>query len=55
MCVFLDVLGVTCSPQDPRFAVSNLAEFGGFFQDIKILSTSPLGGTFRHGSRVWRF
>ena len=36
---------VTCSPQDPRFAGSNPAEVNGFFKDVKILSTSPLGGT----------
>ena len=38
-------LGVTCSPRDPRFAGSNLAEVDAFFQDIKILSTNALGGT----------
>ena len=34
-------LGVTCSPRDPRFAGSSPAEVDGFFQDVKILSTSP--------------
>ena len=43
-------LGVTCSPRDPRFAGSNPAEVDGFFQDVKILSTSPPGGTLG-----WRF
>ena len=38
-------LGVMCLPQDPRFVGSNLAEVNGFFQDLKILSTSPLRGT----------
>ena len=38
-------LGVPCSPRDPRFVGSNPAEVDGFFQDIKILSTSPPGGT----------
>ena len=38
-------LGVTCSPRDPKFACSNPAE-------IKILSTSPPGGTLSWGSRV---
>ena len=38
-------LGVTCSPRDLRFADSNPAEVDGFFQDVKILSTSPPGGT----------
>ena len=30
---------------DPRFAGSNPAEVDAFFQDVKILSTSPPGGT----------
>ena len=42
MEVGLGGLGVTCSPRDPRFAGSNPAEVDGFFQDVKILSTSPL-------------
>ena len=42
--VGLGDLEVTCSPRDPRFASSNLAEVDGFFQDVKILSTSPPGG-----------
>ena len=37
-------LGVTCSPRDPRFAGSNPTEVDTFFQDVKILSTSPPGG-----------
>ena len=41
--VSLGGLGVTCSPRDPRFAGSNLSEVDGFFQDVKIMSTSPLG------------
>ena len=41
--VGLGGLGVTCSPRDPRFAGSNPAEVDGFFQDVKILSTSPGG------------
>ena len=45
-------LGVTCSPRDPRFEGSNPAEVDGFFQDVKILSTSPPGGTSIWGSRV---
>ena len=45
-------LGVTCSPRDQRFAGSNPAEVDGFFQDVKILSTSPRGGTLSQGSRV---
>ena len=45
-------LGVTCSPRDTRFTVSNPAEVDGFFQDVKILSTSPPGGTLSWGSRI---
>ena len=40
-------LGVTCSPRDPRFAGSNPTEVDGFFQDVKILSISPPGGSLR--------
>ena len=42
--VGLGGLGVACSPRDPRFAGSNLAEDDRFFQDVKILSTSPREG-----------
>ena len=45
-------LEVTCSPRDPRFAGSNPAEVVGFFQNVKILSTSPPGGTLSRGFRV---
>ena len=38
--VSLGCLGVTCSPRDPRCAGSNPTEVDGFFQDVKILSTS---------------
>ena len=38
--VGLGGLGITCSPPG-----SNPAEVDGFFQDVKILSTSPPGGT----------
>ena len=48
--VGLGGLGVTCSPGDPRFAGSNPAEVDGFFQDVKILSTNPPGGTISWGS-----
>ena len=50
--VGLGGLGVTCSLRDLRFAVSNPVEVDGFFQDVKILSTSPSGGTLSWGSRV---
>ena len=43
--VGLGGLGETCSHADPKFAVSNPAEVDGFFQDVKILNTSPSGGT----------
>ena len=53
--VGLGGFGVMCSPQDPRFAGSNPTEVDGFFQDVKILSTSPPGETLSWGSRVWDF
>ena len=40
------------SPRDPRFAGANPTEVDGFFQDVKILSTIPPGGTLSWGSRV---
>ena len=45
-------LGVTYSPREPKFAGSNPSEVDGFIQDVKILSTSPPGGTLSWGSRV---
>ena len=45
-------LGVTCSPRDPRFAGSNPTEVDGIFQDVKILSTIPPGGTLTWESQV---
>ena len=53
--VGLGGLGVTCSPRDPRFVDSNSAEADGFFQDVKLLSTCPPGGTLSWGSRVCDF
>ena len=50
--VGLGALGVTCPPRDPRFAGSNPAEVDGSFLDVKILKTSPPGGTLSWGSRV---
>ena len=49
--VGLGGLGVTCSLRNPRFAGSNPAEVDGFFHDVKMLTTNPLGETCR-GSRV---
>ena len=43
-------LGKTCSSRDPTFVGSNPAEVDNFFQDVKILSTSPSGGTLRYGT-----
>ena len=48
-------LGVTCLPLDPRFAGSNPTEVDGFFQDVKILSTRPLGGTLKLGVPSLKF
>ena len=45
-------LRVTCSPQDPKFAGSNPAEDDGIFQDVKIQTISPPGGTLNSGSWV---
>ena len=50
--VGLGGLGVTYSPRDPRFAGSNPTEVYGYFQDVKILSTSPPGETLSRGSRL---
>ena len=52
--VGLGGLGVTWSSRDSRFAGSNPSEVG-FFLDVKILSTSPPGGTLSHECRVWNF
>jgi hypothetical protein len=35
-----------CLSRDLRFAGSHPVEVDGFFQDVKILSASPPGGTF---------
>ena len=40
------------SSRDPRLAGSNPAEVGGVFADVKILSTSPPGGTLSRGSVI---
>ena len=45
-------LGVTCSPLDTKFAGSNPTEDDGFFQDVKILSTTSPGGTLSWGFGV---
>ena len=43
--VGLGGIGVTCSPRDPTFVGSNPADVDGFFQDVKIMNTSPPGRT----------
>ena len=48
-------LGVTSWARGQRFADSKTAEVDWFFQDLKIPSTSPRGGTLSCGSRVWDF
>ena len=53
--VGLGGLGVTCSPQHPRYTGSNPAEVNGLFQDVKIMSKSPLGRTFKLGVPSLRF
>ena len=45
-------LGATYFSRDQRIAGSNPAEVYGFFQDVKILSTSLPGVTLSWGSRV---
>ena len=55
MVVGLGGLGVLCSPRDPSFAGSNPADVDVFFQDIKVLSTSPSGRDFKLGVLSLRF
>ena len=43
-------LEVTCSTRGPRFASSDLTEIDGFFDDIKFLIKSTVGGTLSSGS-----
>ena len=45
-------LGVTCYLRDLKFAGSNPTEVDGFFQNLKILSTNPPGGTLSWASLV---
>ena len=52
IAVGLGGLEVTCSPRDQRFASSNPAEVDDFFQDLRILSANPPGGTLSWGSAV---
>ena len=47
--VGLGGLGVTCSPRDPRFAGSNLAEVDVFFQDVKNPEHKSSGRDFKLG------
>ena len=50
--VGFDSLGITCPSRDPMFALSNSAEVGGFFQDVKILSTKSPGRTLSRWTRI---
>ena len=43
------VSGYRARFQDPRFVGSNPAEVDGFFEEVKILITSPSGGTLSLG------
>ena len=52
MPVGLGGLGVTCSPQDPRFAGSNPDEVDGFFSGRKNPEHMSSGRDFKLGSRV---
>ena len=45
-----DLLILCISPRDPRFVGSNPAEVEEFFQDVKILNTSPQVGTLSPAS-----
>ena len=45
--VDLGGLGVTCSPRDPRFAGSNLAEVDGFFSGLKNPEHKSSGRDFK--------
>jgi hypothetical protein len=42
-------------PWDLKFTGSNPAEVDGLYQDVKVLSTSPLGGTLNLGPWIWDF
>ena len=45
LCIFLQKVLELILDSNPRFASSNLTEVDGFFQNVKLLSTSPPGGT----------
>ena len=53
--VILDGFGLQCSPRNLRFADSNPAKVDEIFEDVKVLSTSPLRESLNHGSWVWDF
>ena len=53
--VDLGSLGVTCSPRDPRFAGSNLAEVDGFFSGRKNPEHKSSGRDFKLGVSSLRF
>ena len=51
----LSGLEVTCSPQDPRFAGSNLTEVDGFFSGHKNPENKSSGRVFKPGVPSLRF
>ena len=53
--VGLGGLGVTCSPQDPRFVGSNPAEVDGFFSGRKNPEQKSSGRDFKLGVPSLRF
>ena len=54
--VSLGGLGVTCSPRDPRFAGSNLAEVDGFYSERKNPKQHKSSGRdFKLGVPILRF
>ena len=51
----IEDLGVTYSPRDPRFAVSNPAEVDGFFSESKNPEHKSSGRNFKLGVPTLRF
>ena len=54
-CLYVYLVGLegTCSPRDPSFAGSNASEVDGFFQDVKVLSTSLLNNLKTEKIGLW--
>ena len=53
--VGLGGIGVTCSPRDPRFEVSNSVEVVGFFSGCKNPEHKSFGRDFKLGVPSLRF